>query len=149
MNMNKLIGMMLALLLCINCSTSKDRKVEKKITYILLQYVEWDLETPLSVNCDLFDTYFLDDFKHTIKITDSLSCDTLKQKFNTFRIIKEKMDIKPDVRIKIKITYDTGKTSKICIGYNRIITVDGSIVEYNSDVVEFVRNYININEHKN
>lgn len=49
---------------------------------------------------------------------------------------------KPDVRIVLRIYYADNKVSTICVGNNRVLTIDGDVMNYSQDLVDLIRSAV-------
>ncbi len=108
------------------------------IEKIKIDYLEWDLFTYIRVDCDKLESY--SGQLSTITTRDSIFCGSLYQDLHKLKVIGS--DHKPDVRIKLIVSYRKKDPEIVCIGNNNIIEINGQIIQYNDDLVKLVRDFI-------
>ena len=81
-----------------------------EIKQIEIRYVDFDIETPIRIDCQIFN-YFGKDIKLK-KIEDSKTISKILNFLENANENETKVGI--DVRFKMKIKYNSGKTEEIC-----------------------------------
>lgn len=117
-----------------NCDYSKNIKL------INIYYIDWDMESPICVDCDNFNQYFIDVI-NIITITDDSTCNSFLSKVNQIKS-NDTINIIPDVRIKIEIIFTSGKSNFLCIGNNNVISINDEICVYDEAFIIYVKNMI-------
>ena len=119
----------LLIILCFSCS-KKDN-----IDAIIIKYLDWELFTYIRVDCDKIESYAeqLDQLNLT-------NADTIKKILAYVDQLKSINNSREsDVRIKLEIMSLSKMVSTLCIGNNGIMQLNGKSVQYNKELVSYLR----------
>jgi hypothetical protein len=118
-----------------NSQNLKDKIENNHITMITINYVAFDTETPLRIDCKHFYSYFYNTFK-TKKIYD---CKIISKITNYLSENKKdnKKAFPVDVRFRIKIYYSDKTIKEIC-GNKSVIEIDGKEYIISPDFLNYL-----------
>ena len=97
---------------CGNNQKPQELQLKPHIIKIAIEYQNLDIETPIRIDCENFNTYFNNNIKVKV-IDDSVNINKLSNYINQTKN-KGKKAPKIDVRFKMKIIYSDGKNKEIC-----------------------------------
>ena len=115
-----------------------DRRGNNSISKATIKYVDWDIETPIRIDCSSLQTYFGDRVvSHSID--DSLFLDSLATTLTTLKPSPE--GYMPDVRLVIEGSFADG--TKILLGMSDIaIEVNGKPMTFQPSLFNLVQRWI-------
>lgn len=127
----RLIYIVIMILVSFNVKEDEPIPLIKSLT---IKYVDFDIETPMRINCEDFEYKFKSSI-HNVQVTDTL---LLKTFFNIKKELKlDTTNYFADVRAKILIHYVNNTTDTLCVGSLGIIYNDRAMYQSN-DMIKFI-----------
>jgi hypothetical protein len=114
---------------------------EEKALSVTIKYIDWEILTIIRVDCDQLESY--KEHIRSFEITDKNELNIIENYVKNFQFIES--ELKPDVRIKLKICY-RNQVKFLCIGKNQVIEFDKKIIKYNQEFVDYIKHLIKENE---
>ncbi len=133
--MNKIILYFL-LILFINCNSGQKENIKR----ISISFTDWDMESPINVECNDFKEYFKPVIDSMI-IVDPKICDDFETKYNTLNF-DNNISRLSNVRIVIEIIYSNNETSSLCIGNNDIISIKNENYTADSLFIKYIKDLV-------
>ncbi|MBF4471124.1 hypothetical protein [Flavobacterium sp. HJJ] len=108
-------------------------KYSNDVKEIKIQYIDFDTETPIRINCSTFN-YFGNDIKLKT-IQNEKSIEEITSFLENLNESKSKVGV--DVRFKIKIEYNSGESKEIC-GNKVFIDIENKQYLMNKNFLEYL-----------
>jgi len=146
--MNMFLSYIIACCFLQNPIQDSTQNIYRSIKYIDIVYLSWECETFVPINCDGIDHPSNNSgIGHLIILQDSEYFKRILDEIKNLRIT-DKYD-KPNVRVKVGIVYFDDKKDVLCIGMNRIITLNGKNKCYSDSLEKLIRSAIPISYYDN
>ncbi len=124
--------MLIVVLLFINCKGSSKKSNDS----IVIEFINLNIETPISISCNDFDDTFGKEAKK-VTISDTNIIKTIVNKLEKIKA-KNIQSNEPDVRVKINIHCTNVSFQTVCFGRFSQIVIDGRYYEDTESFTKYI-----------